>query len=190
MLSGCYPQHFFLTLLQDGLVVTGMEVWSSEWQVKGIRLTYSDGSLSPIRGQTDNLNQWGSTVSGKPGPPPDNGYGWDEIKWDAGSIDKVRLWVNYNDGQGPDAVGRVQVWPKGADENNKKILDVGSNVGGDTGGMNVESLGSGVLIGMRTQSGAFLDTLEFVFMDGKVESAETIDIEWPESIEDLNKKQG
>jgi hypothetical protein len=166
-----------------------MEVWSSEWQVKGIRLTYSDGSRSPIRGQTDSLNQWGSTVSGKPGPPPDNGYGWDKIEWGAGKIDKVRLWVNYNDGQGPNAVGRVQVWPTGADNDKKRILDVGSNVGGDTGGMNVENLGSGVLIGVRTQSGAFLDTLEFVFMDGKVESAETINIEWPESIEDLNKKQ-
>jgi hypothetical protein len=165
-----------------------MEVWSSQWQVKGIRLTYSDGSQTPIRGQTDSLNQWGSAISGKSGPPPDNGYGWDKIEWDAGKIDKVRLWVNYNDGNAPDAVGRIQVWPTGADTDQKKILDVGSDVGGDGGGMLVDNLGSGVLIGMKTQSGAFLDTLEFVFMDGQVNSAEIVKIDWPESIDDLNQK--
>ncbi|KAI4942592.1 hypothetical protein J4E91_009986 [Alternaria rosae] len=174
----------------EGLVVTGMEVWSSQWQVKGIRLTYSDGTQSPIRGRTDNLNQWGSKISGKSGPPPDNGYGWDRIEWGVGEIDKVRLWVNYNNGDGPNAVGRVQIWPNGADNDQKRILDVGSDVGGDGGGILVDNLGSGVLIGMRTQSGDFLDSLEFVFMDGKVESAEIVHIEWPESIDDLNKKHG
>lgn len=165
-----------------------MEVWASEWQVKGIRLTYSDGTQSPIRGQTDNLNNWGSAVSGKPGPPPDNGYGRDKIEWGAGRITKVRQWVNWNGGKGPDAVGRLQIWPEGAESDQKKILDVGSNVGGDGGGMLVDNLGSGVLIGMRTQSGGFLDSLELIFMDGEVKSAEIIHIDWPESISDLNKK--
>ena len=64
-----------LTPIKDGTVVTGMEVRSSEWQVKGIRLTYPDGSQAPILGQTDSLNLWGSTVRGKNRPPEDNGYG-------------------------------------------------------------------------------------------------------------------
>ncbi|KAI9657891.1 MAG: hypothetical protein M1829_006853 [Trizodia sp. TS-e1964] len=137
----------------------------------------------------DGLVVTGIEISGKNGPYPDSGYGWDKINWGADKIQKVRLWVNYNNGQGPNAVGRVQVWPQSADADQKKILDVGSDVGGDGGGLLVDNLGSGVLVGVLTQSGAYLETLEFVFMDGKVKSAEIINIEWPESIEDLNKKK-
>ena len=65
---------------------------------------------------------------------------------------------------------------------------MGSDVDGDGGGMLVNLMGSSMLIGIRTQSVAFLETLDFAFMDGDVRSAEIIAIEWPEKIDDLNRK--
>ncbi|CAI6342026.1 unnamed protein product [Periconia digitata] len=177
------------TKWKDGLVVSGLEVWSSAFEVKGIRVIYSDGSRSPIRGQTDRLNTWGSKISGKPGPPPEKGYGWDKIEWGTSKIEKIRFWGDYNWGKGPKAVGRIQVWPQGAETDKNKILDVGSDVGDDSGGFRLDNLGSGVLIGIRSISGGHLESLEFIFMDGQVRSAKIVKIDWPESIEELNKKQ-
>lgn len=44
---------FCHTPWKRGLVVTGIEVWANEWQVKGIQLTFSDGSKPPLQGTAD-----------------------------------------------------------------------------------------------------------------------------------------
>lgn len=101
---GKYPVYFCNSKWKSGAVVTGIEVWATAWQIKGIRLEYSDGS---------------DHMAGTNG-----GDRHDVLRWDAADkITDMKLAVNY----AGDALGLVHV------EVGEKKLDVRSDTGPSNG---------------------------------------------------------
>ncbi|KAK7188057.1 hypothetical protein PSPO01_05751 [Paraphaeosphaeria sporulosa] len=135
------------------------------WHVRGIRLTFSDGWVSPIRGSTT-------------GDITEQGV----IEWD-GPVAKINRANNW-DGYGGDAVGRIWIDAGG------KSLNVGSDTG-SYGGEPVE-LHTGVLLGAHGRSGDFLDTLEWMLMSADIIDSEVTQFKFPPetaNLEEWNEKQ-
>ncbi|KAJ4301436.1 hypothetical protein N0V90_003528 [Kalmusia sp. IMI 367209] len=161
------PYEWCDTRWQYGAVVKKVEVWSAMYHVRGIRLTFSDGWVSPIRGSTT-------------GDITERGV----IEWDVGApVTKLNRANNWG-GYGGDAVGRIWIDAGG------KSLNVGSDTG-SYGGEPVE-LHTGLLLGAHGRSGDFLDTLEWMLMSADIVDSEVTAFKYPPESSNLaewNEKQ-
>ncbi|PVH94965.1 hypothetical protein DM02DRAFT_660564 [Periconia macrospinosa] len=164
------PEEAFCdTKWNQGLTVTGVEVWATGAHVKAFQLTYSDNTKGPMHG--NNLDTEGNGG---------NWYGAGKINFGgADQVTKLNLAKNYwGDG---DRLGAVWMEVAG------KKLEVKSDVGSYGG--EPQPLSSGILIGAYGSAGADINSLGFMFLKGTIKKAEIITMEFPETLEDLNKQQ-
>jgi hypothetical protein len=107
------------TKWKKGLVVTGMTIWAEKFHIKGLLLKYSDGSDGDLHGQATGDRKWTPES-------PKNALDWGQEE----SIKNIQMWHNWNDGKGPDGIGRIEVTV-----GESKKLVVSSDIG-KTGGKN------------------------------------------------------
>jgi len=145
---------------EQGLVVIGVEVWATKFQMKGIQFTYSDNTKGPVRGQAaGDRNQ--------------------AISWASGDmVKKLQLAPNH-DG---DAVGKIHL-----EITNGQTLDLGSDV--KDSNLKYVNYGGGIMLGGRGTDGAFLDRLELLFMSGTVGSATVTDVKFADDLDSWNKER-
>ncbi|KAK4499990.1 hypothetical protein PRZ48_008176 [Zasmidium cellare] len=153
------PDTFCDTQWRNGLSVTGIEVWATAWQIKGIQLTYSDGTKPPLQGQAE-------------------GDRHQSINWnESDRITRMKLAINY----AGDALGLVHV------EVGSKSLDVRSDTGSFDG--DDITLATGILLGANGVAGGFVDRWTPLFMGEHNGKAQITNIVMDDSIDDLNAKQ-
>lgn len=167
--------YFCDTKWKQGLVVTGVTIWAEKYHIKGLRFKYSDGSEGDLHGQATGNPDWTPAA-------PKNSLTWREDE----TLRAVKMWNNWNDGNGPDAVGRIEV------SVGEVKLEVSSDVGdtskSDNRGTEIP-LNSGVLLGARGKQGQWVESLELLFLSDKVVSSTLIDMELGSSLEEWNAKQ-
>jgi hypothetical protein len=153
------PHGFCHTAWTKALVVTGIEVWATQWQIKGIQLRYSDGTTSILQGL-------------------DVGDRHDAITWDAQApVQEMRLASN----DAGDGLGLVYI--KVGD----KELDVRS-IGDNENGENV-NIGDGIFLGSSGQTSDFVNLWTPLFLGGTNGKATIVDLQFDESLDEINKKQ-
>ncbi|KAF2715525.1 hypothetical protein K504DRAFT_529686 [Pleomassaria siparia CBS 279.74] len=152
--------RFCATKWKAGVVVTGVEVWSNDHNVRAVQFYYSDGTNSP---------QWGKIDGNKHA----------RLDWDP-SVDGISQIKSWGNGKGQ-YLGRVYIRTvKGAE------LDVGKN----TNGQNTfeTNVASGIMLGAFGQSGDSIDSLGFLFLKSKIEKITVDDVVFNETPEDLNAR--
>jgi len=163
-------QAFCDTKWDKGISVIGIEVWATKGHVKAVQLSYSDNTKGPVHGDA-------SSTEGNNG----DWYGHGAISWKEGElVTDVHMAGNYW-GNG-DGLGMLHM-EVGA--GNK--LDVKSDVGSFNG--EPQLLSSGLLVGAYGSAGGFVTSFGLMFMKNTVGKAEIIELKFPESLDDLNKKQ-
>lgn len=151
---------FCHTQWTQGLVVTGIEVWATAWQITGVQMTYSDGTKAPLQGQT-------------------NGDRHDAINWGAqDTITKMAVGNNY----AGDGLGIIHIEVGG------KTFDVRTDIGSTNG--EPVTLATGLLIGASGNSPDFVRVWRPLFMgttDGK--AAKITSMKFDDDLDDINKRQ-
>ncbi|OCH85686.1 hypothetical protein OBBRIDRAFT_293892 [Obba rivulosa] len=125
---------------QSALIVKALDVWYNTSTLRGIQVTFSDNSRSPVFGSQSDSH---GSVTFSPG----------EV------ITSLTLWGN---GVGT-RTGRIRLTT-----NAGQTFDVGKNTSGKRG--YDAGLGSGILVGMVGRSGKDIDMLGPVFLNGAVTS--------------------
>ncbi|KAF2875082.1 hypothetical protein BDV95DRAFT_486699 [Massariosphaeria phaeospora] len=144
----------------DGVVMTGIEVWGSEFGVLGAQFYYSDGSNSP---------QFGKGGGDKHA----------KLMWDP-SVDSISQLKSWGNGRGQH-LGRLQIRTKKGQE-----LDVGKNTDGqDTFETKVAS---GIMLGAFGRSTDIIESMGFLFLKSTVDKITIDDIVFDETPEELNKR--
>jgi hypothetical protein len=152
--------------MESGAVVTGVEAWSNKFHVKGIQLSYSDGTKGPVHGMVE--GDW---------TPNPNFMGWGQQE----QVTRIQKWGNWNDGKGSDGVGRLSITVGG------KTLDVSSDVG-DYGGEPVMTH-SGVILGIAGKQGQWLESMEWLMLSSDAGKARILDLEMGTSLDDWNRQK-
>ncbi|KAF2677339.1 hypothetical protein K458DRAFT_161679 [Lentithecium fluviatile CBS 122367] len=152
-----------------GETIVGIEAWSAKFQVKAVRFKFSQSGWGPIRGSVPNDNVQAHQVK----------------EWDAGAEVGIRLWNNKpDDGDPMDAVGRIIITQGGQD-----IFEVGGNAKKvDSSEITVDNAG-GLILGAKTRSGAWLSSIEFKMLKGKVVRTELVDLVVAEDLTKWNEEQ-
>lgn len=154
--------YFCNTNWKAGLLITGMEVWAEQYQIKGIQLTYSDGSKAPIQGNPDSDTESRHAA----------------VTWaETDTIQSIQMWNNSVG----DAMGRISLKTTGGVK-----LDVGAKFTQGGSGTYVPLSSSGNLIGMTGTSNDMLRQVKFWFLPSKVATAEIVQIDYDESLAALN----
>lgn len=159
------------TKWDKGAVVTGIELWASSRMIKALQISYSDGTKGPIHGdaeETDDKNG--------------NWYSHESISWKQSEpIKSISLgqtsWESFAKSVG---IFRMKV--------GEQSISVKSDVGDDNGSPVL--VHSGILLGAAGCS--WLDRVEclrLMFLSSTVGKAEIVEIKFPQSLEELNKKQ-
>lgn len=164
-IGGKEGESFCRTKFEDGIVVTGIEVWASKSHVSAVQFYYSDG-----------------TDSGRLGKSKDDKE-HERLDWDYSKgqkIDQMEMWGN---GKGT-ALGRVHVKLNSGEE---------ISVGKDTGGQDVfkHETHSGVLVGAvgaATPDDNKIDRLGFLFLKSEIDKVTVTDVVFEDTMEDLNAK--
>ncbi|OCH83777.1 hypothetical protein OBBRIDRAFT_495873 [Obba rivulosa] len=125
---------------QSALIVKALDVWYNTSTLRGIQVTFSDNSRSPVFGNPSDSH---GSVTFSPG----------EV------ITSLTLWGN---GVGS-RTGRIRLTTNGG-----QTFDVGKNTSGQSG--YDAGIGSGILVGMVGRSGADIDMLGPVFLNGAIAS--------------------
>lgn len=153
---------FCHTQWTNGLVVTGIEVWSQDYHITGIQLTYSDGSLSPLQGQNRDF-QYHNTLS-----------------W--GSQDQItvfRTGRNYE----RDALAILYMEVAGKKLDMTMHVDVGWNYAGDD-----VNFGTGYMLGAFGEAGDFINQWAPIFM-AQSSAGSITDMVFDESLDKINEEQ-
>ncbi len=125
------------TKWDQGISVTGTQMWASKVHVKAFQLTYSDGTKSPIRG--DNKNTEGNDG---------NWYGTDQKSWKEGDlVTDAHLAGNYWD---DNSLGGMTL------QIGSQKFEAKSDMGSFAG--EAQDLASGLLIGAYGSSGDFVNS--------------------------------
>jgi hypothetical protein len=162
--TGSGQQGFCHTQWTHGLVVVGIEVWATQWQIKGIKLTYSDGTSPPMEGD-----------------PSGDQNRHDSISWNPqDQVTAFKLAGNY----AGDGLGLVHIEVAG------KTLDVRS----DTGSFNGDTVdvGSGILLGAKGEAGPpgdFVRAWAPVFLGKSSGPASILDVVYDDDLNDLTNRQ-
>ncbi|CAG8981509.1 hypothetical protein HYALB_00003082 [Hymenoscyphus albidus] len=154
--------NFCDTKWEDGITITGIEVWAAKWHIKGFQFTYSDGTKGNVHGI--------ATADG------DRHAG---IFWDEGdAITKMQWWKNHDQ----NGIAKIYVETKSG----KKLEKGDGKTRGDPSDIPV---GSGILMAVRGANGAWLNNIDFRFMGNVAQSAVVSKIKFDEDINDWNKKK-
>ena len=157
------------TKWDKGISVTGIEVWATKWHVKAVQLSFSDGTKGTIHGDA-------TDTEGNDG----NWYGHGSVSWKDGDlVTDAHIAANYW-GSG-DALGMLHLEIAG------QKLDVKSDVGSFNG--EGQLLSSGLLIGAYGSAGGYVNSFGLMFLKQTIGKSEIIEIKWPETLDDLNKKK-
>jgi hypothetical protein len=157
------------TKWDQGISVTGIQMWSTKWHVKAFQLTFSDGTKGPIHG--DNLDTEGNNG---------NWYNVDTKTWNEGDlVTDVHMAANYW-GHG-DGLGGITMQIAG------QKFEVKSDIGSYAG--EPQNLASGLLIGAYGSAGAFVNSFGLVFLSGSVVKSEIVGMNFPQTLDELNKQQ-
>ena len=154
-----------------GLIVTGMEVWGTNYHVSGVRFTYSDSSIGPVQGATNFGNN----------KQEDNQQGGDKkhdfITWT--TKDQI---TNFKAATSKDgkALGLIHIEVAG------KTLTVGQDNVGDGTEVNI---GSGVLLGASGETNNFPSYWTPLFLAISDGNAEITEMKFDKSLDDVNKQQ-
>ena len=148
-------------------MVTGLELWATPWQVKGLRFTYSDTTKSNIFGK--NTDDDGNVLPTS-----------DSITWAVGDTIKS-MTIGPNWVSPPDALGIFHMEVS----NGQKIDYAGTY----TGSPKPVDVGSGIMLGASGGAGAFIDGAQFMFLADTVGQAEITAIQFDEDLNTVNKKQ-
>ncbi|KAJ4294183.1 hypothetical protein N0V90_007873 [Kalmusia sp. IMI 367209] len=145
----------------QGIVVTGMEVWASNKAVRAVQLYYSDGSNSGMVGKLDDVKEH------------------QRIDWDPSKdgISQLKTWGN---GKGQ-YLGRVYLRLKSGGE---------LNVGKDTDGQAVyeTDVQSGIMLGAYGKAGDVIDGMGVLFLKSKVSKITIENVAFSDTAEDLNER--
>lgn len=161
------PTNWCSTNWDKGVVVTGLELWATPWQVKGLRFTYSDTTKSNIFGK--NTDDDGNVLPTS-----------DSITWAVGDTIKS-MTIGPNWVSPPDALGIFHMEVS----NGQKIDYAGTY----TGSPKPVDVGSGIMLGASGGAGAFIDGAQFMFLADTVGQAEITAIQFDEDLNTVNKKQ-
>lgn len=181
---GCHTQW------DNGEVIVGIEAWAAKFQMKAIRFKYSQMGWGAIHGTVDKyadthaVGEWKATDQVSTLDMRDNMHEW-TIKLICAA--DIRMWNNKpDDGDPVDAVGRILI----TDQGGRTLLDVGANSKKTAKTENYgANMGGGIILAARAGAGAWLDYLEFNMLKSKVKSAELIEVNMSDKLEDVNKKQ-
>ena len=147
--GGSRGTRFCASKHPDGIIVTGVEVWSSSSYVERVQFTYSDKSVSP----------WFGKELG--------GDRHQKIDWDPATVtvNQLNLWGNGN----ARWLGRVQL---GLSDG--RMLDVGK----DTSGQNMYSsnVESGIISGVYGGQEEGITYIGFLFLKSKIRRIEMTDL--------------
>lgn len=137
------------TKYDQGIVVTGMEVWASKKAVRAVQFYYSDGSNSGMVGKLDDVREH------------------QRIDWDP-SKDGISQFKSWGNGNGK-YLGRVYLRLKSGGE---------LNVGKDTDGQDVfeTDVQSGIMLGAFGNSGDSIDNMGMLFLKSKVSKVTIEDV--------------
>ncbi|TBU28212.1 hypothetical protein BD309DRAFT_869954 [Dichomitus squalens] len=125
---------------ESALIVKGLEVWYNSNFLLGVQVTFSDDSRTSVFGQPSDSH---ASITFVPGE----------------RITELTLWGN---GQGT-RTGRIRLTTSAG-----QTFDVGKNTSGQKA--YPAGLGSGILVGFVGRSGAAIDMLGPVFLNGSVQS--------------------
>lgn len=93
-------QQFCESRWEEGVIITGIRVWSAKFQIKAVQFRYAG-------------DDWGKRY----GQIPTNDVNPKEKTWDENDQVDIRLWNNKpDDGDPMDAVGRIQITQEGKDK--------------------------------------------------------------------------
>lgn len=137
------------TKYDQGIVMTGMEVWASGKAVRAVQFYYSDGTNSPMIGKLDDIKEH------------------QRIDWDPSKdgIDQFKSWGN---GKGQ-YLGRVYLRLKSGGE---------LNVGKDTDGQDTfeSDPQSGIVLGAFGRGGDVVDGMGMLFLKSTVDKMTIEDV--------------
>ncbi|CAI6339098.1 unnamed protein product [Periconia digitata] len=157
----------------DGELLTGIRVWRGDWAVWGLQFQWGQGDFGKVYGDT--------TSDGTNRKDPDQ-----ELKWQPTDEVVIKLWDNKGK-KGLDGVGWVQVWING-----EKKLTQGSD---HTGDERTFDAGSKKILAIQgktaSQAGTkgLIETLQFYYLESKIESTVMSKIEFTEDINKWNSEQ-
>ena len=139
------------TKYDQGIVVTGLEVWASGKAVRAVQLYYSDGSNSGMVGKLDDVREH------------------QRIDWDP-SKDSISQYKSWGNGNGK-YLGRIYLRLKSGGE---------LNVGKDVDGQDVyeTDVQSGILLGAFGRSGDSIDGMGALFLKSKVSKVTIEDVKF------------
>ena len=130
------------TKYDQGIVISGMEVWASSKAVRAVQFYYSDGTNSQMYGKLDDIKQH------------------DRKDWDP-SKDSISQFKSWGNGNGK-YLGRIQLRLKSG-----AVLDVGKDTDGqETYESDVQS---GILLGAFGRVGDSIDGMGVLFLKSKVD---------------------
>ena len=136
---------------KQALVVQRLQVWWDTRCITAIQLTYADGSVSDIFGQTSGTND---SLTLAPGERITSFILWDNGKGDNGTrIGRIRM--NTSQGQ---------------------TFDVGKDTSGQPS--YTQPIGAGILVGMVGRCGSDVDLLGAVFLNSKVTAVAIDNVEY------------
>ncbi|KAF2752136.1 hypothetical protein M011DRAFT_482883 [Sporormia fimetaria CBS 119925] len=156
---------------KEGHVITEVKIWSGKFHLKGVQFKYSNGDTSMIHGQAE--GDW---------TPNPNWLGWGAKD----PVQRIQYWNNWNDGKGPDAMGRLEMTV--GSQSREWTSDVGDVTDGDNRGISV-NVESGIILGAVVKAGAWLEGMEFKMLSSQVGKATIVDLKFPETIEQWNAKK-
>ncbi|KAF1970845.1 hypothetical protein BU23DRAFT_472961 [Bimuria novae-zelandiae CBS 107.79] len=149
------------TKYDQGIVVTGMEVWASNKAVRAVQLYYSDGTNSGMIGTLDDVKEH------------------QRLDWDP-SKDGISQMKSWGNGKGQ-YLGRVYLRLKSGGE---------LNVGKDTDGQDVfeTNVGSGIMLGAWGKSGDVIDSMGVRFLRSKISKVTIENVKFSDNVDDLNSR--
>ncbi|OCK84546.1 hypothetical protein K432DRAFT_422506 [Lepidopterella palustris CBS 459.81] len=132
----------------SGLVVMAIQVWDDGSRLRGIQLTYTDGSTSVVYGEPSGGNDRTLTL-------------------DVGGGELVTSLTLWGDGVGSRA-GRVLI------QTNKQQFNAGKDTSSQTG--YPADVGGGIITGAFGRAGQDLDALGFLFLRAKITKISITDV--------------
>jgi hypothetical protein len=152
--------EFCHTKFQEGVLMSGIEVWSTKKQIEAVQFYYSDGS---------NSGTIGKVVKEKEHK---------RLEWDSATdgIGQIRLWTDKKG----ETLGRIFIRTKNGEE-----LDLGKEGKTDP----VEPMtNTGMLLGVSGRADDMVRGLSFLFMGSKIDKITVEDLVFEETPEELNKR--
>ncbi|KAF2678211.1 hypothetical protein K458DRAFT_436110 [Lentithecium fluviatile CBS 122367] len=151
---------FCHTKYQDGVVMSGIEVWSAKKNIEAIQFYYSDGSNSGTIGKIDKEKEHM------------------RLDWDPASdgLSQVKMWADKKG----ESLGRIYLRTKNGQE-----LNLGKE--GDTDPVETQ-VQSGMLLGASGRADGMVNGLSLLFLGSKVDKITLSDVVFDETPEELNKR--